>query len=154
MGHDLYPNNEKLEKFHMGLAWSHLLEQCGSYFTYVSLGARWYMVHDERMTTHFHDLDEKEDGERAPVIDKQYPAIICNCGFEITEEEARVLARIARNYAAIQRTVEEPSEEDLNIPISTPDYLKPFPRYIRRDWVELFEQFAKWAEQSNGFKVY
>lgn len=154
MGHDLYANNKSLEPLHMGSAWIHLLEQCGTYFPFVSQGARWYMPYDQRMTTHFHEPEGDANGERAPVIDKHYPAIICNCGFEITEEEAKVLARIARNYAAIQRTLKEPPEEELNVPITTPNYLKPFPKYIRRDWVELYEQFAEWAEQSNGFKVH
>ena len=152
MGHDLYANNTVLEPLRMGLSWLHLLEQCGSYFTCISQGARWYMIFDERMTTHFHFSDERED--REAVIDRNYPAIICNCGFEITEEEAKVLARIARNYAAIQRTVPEPSEEERNRPISTPEYLQPFPKLIRHDWIELYEQFAEWAEQSQGFKVY
>ncbi len=137
MGHDLYAHNKDLKPFRMGLAWLHLLEQCGSYFTYISKGARWY-IYDERKS----------------VIDKQYPAIICNCRFEITEEEAKVLARIAQNYAAIQRTVGEPSEEELNAPITTPDSLKPFPGKVRQDWIELFVHFAEWAEQSQGFKVH
>ncbi len=151
MGHDLYANNKELSPLHMAGAWLHLLEQCGSYFTYVSHGARWYMVFDERMTTHYHS---NEDDERETVTDTNYPAIICNCGFEITEEEAKVVARIARNYASMQRTLKEPTEEELDQPFDTPDYLKPFPRYIHRDWVDLYEEFASWAEKSQGFKIH
>jgi hypothetical protein len=150
MGHDLVANNKELEGLHMAGAWLHLLGQCGAYFPYLTQGARWYALFDERMTTHYHSDD---DDQRVATY-QEYPAIICNCGFEITEEEARVLARIARNYAAIQKTLSEPSEEEENQPITVPDYLRPFPRYIRRDWVELYERFAEWAEQSQGFKIY
>jgi hypothetical protein len=153
MGHDLYPNNEALPHFPMGLAWSFLLEQCGAYFTCVSHGARWYSLWDERMSTHHHATDDDTEG-RKDVVDTTYPAIICNCGFEVTEEEAKVMARIARNYAAIQRTLPELTEEERDQPITTPDYLRPFPQSIRRDWVEMYEQFAEWAEQSQGFKVH
>lgn len=148
MSHDLEPQNKEIGWLHL-TSWMHLIEQCGSYFTCISRGARWYMVFDERMTTHYHDVND--DGAREKVTDKEYPAIFCNCGFEVTEEEAKVMACIARNYAAIQRTLDEPTEE---IPFDEPEYKRPFPQYIRRDWVEQFEKFAKWAEQSQGFKVY
>lgn len=148
MGYDLHANNKKLPTMHMGLSWIYLLEQCGSYFTCVHGGARWYMIFDERMTTHYHVDD---DDKPAQVVDQSYPAILCNCGFKVTAEEARVLARIARNYAAIQRTLLEPTEQDQSIAL--PDYRKPFPQWIRRDWVDLYEQFAEWAEQSRGFRV-
>lgn len=151
MAYDLEPNNKELKRFRLG-SLPHLLEQCGAYFTCISRGARWYTVFDERMSTHHHDTDG--DGERELVIDQHYPAIICTCGFDVTEEEAKVMARIARNYAAIQRTLEEPSEEERNQPITTPAYLQPFPQWIRRDWVQQYEDFAEWAEQSQGFKIF
>src|SRR6266567_1315508 len=68
MGHVLYANNTVLEPLHMGLSWLYLLEQCGSYFTCISQGARWYMIFDERMTTHFHFSDEREDREAVIVV--------------------------------------------------------------------------------------
>jgi hypothetical protein len=151
MAYDLSPNNKALKPFRLG-SLPHLLEQCGSYFTCISRNARWYTLWDERMSRHYH---ENDDGERAWVTSKQYPAIICQCGgFEVTAEEARVMARIARNYAAIQRTLDEPTEEEKILPIDTPAYKYPFPRWMRRDWVEQFEAFAEWAEQSEGFRIY
>src|SRR5258708_30018815 len=138
MSYHLIPNNKELQLFRLA-SLPHLLEQCGAYFTCISKSARWYTLWDERMSTHYHENDK---GEREQVIDQHYPAIICQCGFEVTEEEAKVMARIARNYAAIQHTLEEPSEGERNQPITTPDFLKPFPTYIRRDWVENYELFA------------
>lgn len=152
MGYDLVPNNKELKTLRLGTSWSHLLEQCGAYFTCMSHSARWYMLKDERMTTHHHDLDD--DGTAKQVTDESHPAILCNCGFEVTGEEAKVMARIARNYAAIQRTLPELTEEERNLPVTVPEYLRPFPRPIRRDWVELYEQFASWAEQSQGFRIF
>jgi hypothetical protein len=149
MSNKLYANNPKLEPFRL-CSWYHLLEQCGCYFTCISKGARWYAIFDERMSTHYH-ANENEEVEKITEID--YPAMLCNCGFEIVEEEAKVIARIARNYAAIQRTLPEETDEEYLQLSGKPDYLRPFPRYIRRDWVENFEQFADWAEQSQGFKL-
>lgn len=154
MVYDLHANNQDLKPFRMGSDWLHLLAQCGSYFTCIYSGARWYTIFDERMTTHYHySPDDDDEGERVPMRDN-YPAIICNCGFEVTAEEAKVMARIARNYAAIQRTVPEMTDEEYDRSVSTPHYLRPFPLPIRRDWVERYEQFAEWAEQSRGFKVF
>lgn len=151
MAYDLKPNNTELAWFRLG-SLPHLLEQCGAYFTCMQHGARWYTVWDERMSRHYH---ENAEGEREWVMLRDYPAILCQCGgFEVTEEEARVLARIARNYAAIQRTLDEPSEEEKIQPIDTPDFLKPFPQWMRRDWIQQYEDFADWAEQSQGFKIY
>ncbi len=147
MGYDLKPNNKELKPFHFP-GYLHLLEQCGAYFTCIFQGARWYSLWDERMSMHRH---VNEDDELEQVVD-QYPSIICNCGgFDVTEEETKVMARIARNYAAIQRTVEPSTEDDT---IFEPQYLRPFPKYIRRDWVDQYEQFAEWAEQSQGFKIF
>jgi hypothetical protein len=150
MSYDLHPNNQGLPSFCMASDWLHLLEQCGAYFACVHKDARWYAVFDERMSTHYHHDD---DGAPEPMTDN-YPAIICNCGFEVTDEEAKVMARIARNYAAIQRSLPDPTEEEQNTPITTPDHLRPFPKKIRGDWVENYERFAEWAEKSQGFKVY
>lgn len=152
MGYDLHANNPTLPPFHMGMAWTYLLEQSGAYFPCVSQGARWYMLFDERMTMHFHDTND--DGERQQVIDQSYPAILCNCGFAVTEEESRVLARIARNTVAIQHTLMEPTQAEYERSFHQPAYQQPFPCWIRRDWVECFERFAEWAEQSHGFKVF
>lgn len=149
MAHDLYANNKELESFHMAGSWTHLLEQCGAYFTCMLRGARWYMLYDERMTTHTHYT---ENDEREQVIDQEYPTLLCNCGgFEVTPEETHVLARIARNYATIQRSIPDQTEEERD---RIPEYMRPFPIKIREDWVEQYEQFAEWAEQSQGFKVH
>jgi hypothetical protein len=145
----LRAKNKDLPTFRLS-SLPHLLEQCGAYFTCVSQGARWYTIFDERMSTHHH-MNDKDETET--VIDKNYPAILCGCGFEVTAEEAHVLARIARNYAAIQRTLPDPTEEEKNAPITVPRYMLPFPQKIRSDWVEQYERFAEWAEQSDGFTV-
>jgi len=151
MTYDLHANNQVLSTFRMASDWLHLLEQCGAYFTCMTHGARWYTLFDERMSTHHHD--SSDDGTSESVDDK-YPAIICNCGFEVTDEEAKVMARIARNYAAIQHSLPDPTEEEQNTPITTPEHWRPFPKKIRGDWVENYERFAEWAEKSQGFKVY
>jgi 23S rRNA C2498 (ribose-2'-O)-methylase RlmM len=152
MSDDLHANNPDLPSFHMSMGiWPHLLEQSGAYFTCLIKGARWYTLHDERMTTHYH-LNEDDQVEK---IVAEYPAILCQCGsFEVTEEEAKVLARIARNYAAIQRTLKEPPEEEWGKLMMMPAYERPVVSWIRRDWVDIYENFAEWAEQSRGFTIH
>jgi hypothetical protein len=140
MGYDFSPVNEEAGGFHMGaFLWPHFLEQCGAYFICISQpgGGKWFFIAgvDERM----------------PEQDK-YPRLHSNDGFPVTEEEAKVLARIARNYATIQRNLEDQSKEE-------DDFLKPayqqiWPRKIREDWVDRLEQFADWAEQSGGFAIW
>lgn len=35
----------------------------------------------------------------------KYPLLLSNDGFAVTDEEAKIMARIARNYVTIQRTL-------------------------------------------------
>lgn len=137
MGYDFSPKNEEAGSFHMGaFLWPHFLEQCGAYFICIQGSAKYFFVSgvDERM----------------PAEDK-YPRLISNDGFPVTEEEAKVLARIARNYVIIQQHLEEQEDDD---DIFKPEYLRPWPRKVRDDWVELLEKFAAWAEQSGGFEIW
>ena len=135
MGYDLYPTNENLESFQFGaFSWTHLLEQCGSYFACTQHGPQWYCVWEQ----------DKRMGD-------DYPMILSNDGFPVTAEESLVLARIARNYAAMQRTLD--ASHTLT-DVSLPDFAKPWPRKIREDWVDLFERFAEWSEQSGGFEIH
>lgn len=105
--------------------WPILLEQCGAYFAAVFGHTRWFYVSsvDPRM-------GDSEDG----------PALILNDGFPITEEEARVLSRIARNYVAMQRELDP----------NKPDPLMPA---IKFNLLEHFEAFAAWSETSGGFQI-
>lgn len=140
MGYDFSPRHEDAGRFHMGaFLWPHLLEQCGAYFICIQqpYGAKWFFISgvDERM----------------PEGDK-YPRLISNDGFPVTEEEAKVLARIARNYATIQRNLEDQPEDDNSF--LKPVALQNWPRKIREDWVDQLEKFADWAEKSGGFEIW
>lgn len=117
------PNNKEADDFTMSaFHWPLILDQCGTYFIALSHGSRWFYVQgvDDRM-------GESEEG----------PAIIMNSGFPVTEEEAKVLARIVRNYAIIQRT--EGTEEWI-------------PR-LKHVLIDAIEAFAEWAEKSGGFQI-
>jgi hypothetical protein len=137
MGYDLHANNQELDSFHFGaFSWIHLLEQCGTYFVCLNQGPKWYCVFeaDERMGT-------------------DYPELISNDGFPVTSEEAHVLARIARNYVAVQNTLGDDAKLDDS------DFMKPavmqvWPRKYREDWNDLFIRFAEWADKSDGFQIH
>jgi hypothetical protein len=139
MGYDFTPKNTDAGSFRMGaFLFPHFLEQCGAYFLCIQqpYGAKYFFVSgiDERMP----------EGDN-------YPRLISNDGFPVTEEEAKVLARIARNYVTIQRSLEDQPEDDYFL---KPVAMQPWPRKIREDLVDHLEKFADWAEQSGGFEIW
>ncbi len=120
----LEPNNKNMSSLRMSaFHWPLILDQCGTYFIAISRNERWFYVQDvdERM-------GESPDG----------PAIIMNSGFPVTEEESKALARIARNYVAIQRALE------------VPDPIMPA---IKPILIDAIEEFAEWSEKSGGFQI-
>ena len=126
MGYTFIANNKEIGDFALSaFHWPLILDQCGTYFIALSHGARWFYVQD---------IDERMGDS------PEGPAIIFNSGFPITEEESKVLARIVRNYAIIQRSL-DPAKEAW-IPA------------IKLNLIDRIEAFAEWAEQSQGFKIY
>lgn len=152
MSYDLRPLNKDVEEFRFGaFSFPVLLEACGYLFSCIQDGGRWYCAFgtDERM------------GDT-------YPLLITNDGFRVTAEEARIIARVARNFVAIQRTLPVENEtEDLR---SKSTFTKsdvqrlidamhgnkpgPWPVRIRTDFTDRFEKFAEWAERSGGFEIW
>lgn len=128
--YNLIPNNPQSQPFKISaFHWPLILDQCGTYFIAVGHKARFFYVTgiDERM-------GESIEG----------PAIIMNSGFPITEEEAKVLARIARNYVAIQQSITTFEQKQAEAPWM--DLLKP-------QLIDTIEAFAEWSETSGGFEV-
>jgi hypothetical protein len=154
MGYDFTAKNEEAGDFHLGaFSWPVLLEQFGTMFPLLHSGARYYMVQG---------VDER--------FNSTYPGILDNDGFEVTDEEARMMARMTRNYVAIQRSLpeENQSQSFVNKGVVTRDELmetlmhtmsggpppsEAWPVKIREDFTDKFEQFADWAEKSGGFEV-
>jgi hypothetical protein len=131
MSYDFIPRNRSAEPFSMGsFSWIVLLEAFGYLFPEISNGARYYT-----------ELNVDERFKTASIGD--------NSGFRVTAEEARIMARMAKNYVAIQRSL--PEQPD--IPFDTPPELRPWPRKIREDFVGKFDRFSKWAVTSGGFKI-
>jgi hypothetical protein len=130
MGYDLIPNKDELDYFHFGaFSWPILLEACGYLFAEVNYMSKYYIV----------KTDDRFESAR----------LTTNDGFEVTAEEAKIMARIAKNFVAVQRSLPEQGEID----IFAPAYRQPWPRKIRSDFVDRYEQFADWAERSNGFSI-
>lgn len=154
MGYDLKPKNADIEWFPFGaFSWPVLVEACGYLFPAISKGAKWYCVSgaDPRMP-------EGDD----------YPSILSNDGMEITAEEARIMARMARNYVAVQRSLPEENrdpglrgkaefnKEDVEAAVlrGMHEYEWPWPSKIRDDFTDRLEEFADWAEQPEGFEIH
>lgn len=136
MGYDLNPNNTDAGGFYFGaFSFPILLETVGCLWPCIGHEGRWYAVFgvDPRM----------------PVGDEE-PRLHSNDGFPVTDEEAKIMARCARNFVAIQRSLPDtpPGTELLLFPGSA-----PWPRKIRSDFTDTFEKFADWAEISSGFTI-
>lgn len=126
MGYSFHPNNKDLETFEMGaFSWPVLTEAFGSMFPFWHKGPKWYFVKD---------VD--------PRFNADYPAIVANSGFAVTEEEARWMARMARNFVIVQKSLELGGE-------IWPDNMR-----VRDDFLDKYEQFADWAEKSGGFSIW
>jgi hypothetical protein len=159
MPYDLTPVNREAGAFRFGaFSFVVLLEACGYLFTCVHGPAQWFCVWeaDERMN------GAHPDGSKDP-----YPAILGG-GFDVSDEEARIMARMARNFAAVQRKLpEENRAQDLR---SKPRFDRadvlhlltkamaggqagPWPTKVRDDFTARIERFAEWAPRSGGFHV-
>lgn len=133
MGYDLLPNNQESEGFHFGaFSWLVLLEAFGYLFPEVHKWGRYHYVQG---------LDERHNSG----------TLGSNDGFLVTDEEAKIMARMAKNFTAIQQSLPRQDEE---VDIFAPAALQPWPRKIRSDFTKLFEKFAEWALQSEGFAIW
>jgi hypothetical protein len=157
--YDLTPVNSEAGTFRFGaFSFPVLLEACGYLFACVHAPAKWYCVYkaDERM------IGCHPDGSG-----QAYPAIL-GSGFDATDEEACMMARMARNFVAVQRALpEDHRTQDMR---SKPKFDRadlmelltaamaggapgPWPAKVRDDFTARIEQFAEWAPRSGGFHV-
>lgn len=137
MGYDLQANNSDLKDFHFGaFSWPVLLEAFNYLFPSLCKDGQFYVVLgvDPRMP-------EGDQGAR----------LSTNDGFLVTEEEAKIMARLTRNYVVVQRSLDDTHKTDTSGPMP---FKEPWPCKIRDDWVDKFEKFADWAEKSGGFAIY
>lgn len=155
MGYDLAAKNEETGDFHFGaFSFPILLEACGYLWPCVQGGSQWFCAFgvDPRMP-------EGDD----------YPRLLSNDGFEVTDEEAKIMARIARNFVAVQRRLPDDNKpqdargkaefkrDDLVALMNKAMFggsTEPWPVKIREDFTDKFEKFADWAEKSGGFAIH
>lgn len=155
MGYDLTAKNSAAGGFHFGaFSFPVVLEVCNYLFPVVHGGGRWYAVFgvDPRM----------------PRGDT-YPAVLSNDGFEVTAEEARIMARFCRNFVAVQRSLpDENRPDDMRgkAEFNRDDVVAlmqramhgtdpgPWPVKIRADFIDTIERFVEWAEKSEGFAIH
>jgi hypothetical protein len=113
------------------------------------------------------DADERLWGDHPDGSDTPYPAILGG-GFYVTNDEALIMARIAGNFAAMQRILPEENrskgirgqvsfkKQDMLELVSRAMYNTepgPWPEKIRDDFTEKIERFAAWALTSGGFMI-
>ena len=154
MSYDLKPNKKGLESFHFGaFSWGPLLSACGLLWPAMFNGGQWYCVWD---------VDPRLTGD--------YPALMTSEGMEITEEEAKIMARCARNLVVVQRSLPTENADESVVGrkegINREQLLEllaktvsgginqKWPLKLRSDFVDRYEQFAEWADKSGGFKIF
>jgi hypothetical protein len=131
MGYHFTPNNQESKDFYLGaFSWPILVEAFGYLFPELHKSGKYFYLRGVD--------DRYDDG-----------TLGTNDNFPVTAEEAKIMARMARNYVAIQRSLPEQGKVD----IFAPEPLQPWPRKIRDDFVDKFERFAEWAEKSDGFTI-
>jgi hypothetical protein len=156
MAYRLKPKRSGVDDFNFGaFSWIPLMEACGLLFPCMHDGGRWYCSFgaDPRMPT----------GD-------DYPRIISNDGMKITEDEAMIMSRIARNLVAVQRSL--PEENADQTPVGRTSVDRPtlegmmrqvmagkplntkWPVKLRADFVDRYETFAEWATRSGGFSIH
>jgi hypothetical protein len=124
MGFDLTAANDGSDFHFSAFTWPRVLEACGYLFPYLSRGSQWFHAPEaDPLVT-----DDDEFG---------YRLLGSNDDFEVSAEDARLIARCCRNYAALN----DPERGDA----------RPDP--LRIDLWEKIRDFAGWAEASGGFTV-
>jgi hypothetical protein len=138
LGFDLKPRNKEIVWFHMGaFSWHWMLEAgVGLPFGYGRGVSPAQFVFTQR-----------PDGK----------CIGYNDGARVTGNEARLMARLARFVAEYQRNlwnIYERTPEKERERMKDPRWESLYNVPVRRDFIDLTEQFADWAEHSRGFRVY
>lgn len=129
----LTPRYRPLGDFRFGSwSWGFLLEVAGPIWPMLSQSGYWYRLL----------------GVDRRFKNPAYPEVLGDSGehFYVTADEARHLARVARNWALVQQAL--PEENRGSDRLLEP---RPFPWKVRDDWPPLFLEFADWAEKSHGF---
>jgi hypothetical protein len=159
MPYDLVPVNTALKPFRFGaFSFPILLDACGCLFACVHNGPRWYCSFPS---------DPRLIGQH-PETGEPYPSLLAG-GFAVTAEEAAIMARMAHNFAAIQRGLPEENRgkgmrskskfdradliELLADAMGGRVKPSPWPEKIRDDFIAKIAAFAVWAPQSNGFHI-
>ena len=154
MSYDLRAANTDIDDFTLGaFSFPVLLEACGYLFPCIHNGGRWYCVFgaDPRMPKGC-----------------KYPALLSNDGFKVTADEAKIMARIARNLVEVQRSLPDDNatndmrskstftKDDLHILMNAMhgNGPEPWPVKIRTDFTDKFQAFAEWADLSGGFEIW
>lgn len=159
MPYELEPVNPDAGPFRFGaFSFPVLLEACGYLFACAHNGSKWYANFP---------ADPRMEGENPDGSDTPYPALLGG-GFDVTEEEARIMAHMARNFVAIQKGLPEENRgngmrsksrfdrADLVTLIAeamSGAKTGPWPEKVRDDFTEKISGFASWAPRSGGFHI-
>jgi hypothetical protein len=136
MGYDLRPRNKNLESFHFGaFSWAWMLEA----------GVGWIIGTGRGYKPAQYIEKARKDGK----------SVNTNDGAHVTAKEAKEMARFCRHLVRYQRMLsdfygkESESERAEMERIGRALYNIP----VRKDFVDMIDAFADWAEKSGGFWV-
>src|SRR4051812_48792835 len=98
MGYDLAANNPDADEFHLGaFSYPVIIDVCHWLWPLDRQDGRYYFLPgvDPRMP--------EGDG---------YPRVLSNDGFPVTDEEAKIMARMVRNFCIVQESLSESHRMD------------------------------------------
>lgn len=116
--------------------WGQIMEYCPYVFPCAFERGQWWCVFgaDERMP------------------EPSYCPPLANRGFPVTDEEARIIAHLLRNWLEVQLSLPDEHLWPANY-MNIPDYMRKWPRKyaLAEAVVRDLREFVGWAERSGGF---
>jgi hypothetical protein len=139
MAYDFTPRKSEAGDFRLGaFVWTTLVEMAFGYLFPCQMKGAKYIYGWE--------TDKRFKKEH------NYPILISNSYMRVTSTEAKLMARMTRNFVSINRTLDD-SHYNEGVAFDAPDWERKWPQKLREDWLDEFEKFADWAEKSGGFKI-
>lgn len=140
MGYDLIPRNKAAGDFYMGaFSFPTMLQAC-SYLWPVAFGK-----------AEFYAINEAPRRGNKPL-----ECLMSNDGYYVTAEEAKIMARLVKNFVRVQRcALDEQTEDATSRERPSTGDVPEWPLVVgRADFLDKFDKFADWVVKSKGFWIH
>jgi len=145
VGYDFVPRNKAAGGFYLGAFSFPVALQACNYLWPAVFGA-----------VEFYALNDPCWGTKDP---SSCPPIMTNDGFYVSAEEARIMARLIKNFVRIQKCAlkeQTQASKQADGPITQDDTaVRKWPLVVTRtDFLDKFGAFSEWLVKSRGFWIH